>query len=254
MTPYGKDFFNDEYVVFVSVSADEIVKTLWSIIQPTSVVDVGCGIGLFLAAFAAKGVKELCGIDGPWVTPEQLHISREQFIAHDLTAPIHLERHFDLVMCLEVAEHLPSESAPTLVESLVRLGQVVLFSAAVPLQGGVSHINEQWPEYWVALFAKSGYQAVDCIRRRIWENKKVLWYYSQNAILFVEESFLQTHDGLRSEFERPTGMPLSVIHPRRLLDYENPKPRRIPFRDVLSLGKKWAIQNCKSVLGTSRDR
>lgn len=249
MNPYSKDFYNDTYITGTSTSADVVVNAVWSIIQPKSVVDVGCGVGLFLEAFSSRGVKELCGIDGAWVTPDQLHIKREQFIAHDLKEPIHLGRHFDLVICLEVAEHLPPEAAPTLVKSLVELGPVVLFSAAVPQQGGVSHLNEQWPDYWAALFAKRGYQAVDCIRKRIWGDEKVFWWYSQNTILFVNMVFLEKEDKLRSEFEQLAGTPLSIIHPRAFLHYrKSENPTKIPFRALLALGKRWAMQRYKAVV------
>ena len=67
-----------------------------------------------------------------------------------------MNRKFDLVLSLEVAEHLPSECAEAFVESLVNLGPVILFSAAIPYQGGENHVNEQWPEYWVGVLSGEG--------------------------------------------------------------------------------------------------
>lgn len=60
----------------------------------------------------------------------------------DVGAPIELHRRFDLVLCLEVAEHLPASAADTLVRSLTGLGNVIAFSAAIPFQGGANHVNE----------------------------------------------------------------------------------------------------------------
>jgi hypothetical protein len=87
------------------------------------------------------------------------------------------------VVSLEVAEHLPESSADTFIESLVAHGDVILFSAAVPGQGGQHHINEQWPEYWQQKFAKHGFYFHDTIRPLIWNNEKVNWWYRQNIFI-----------------------------------------------------------------------
>lgn len=245
MNPYATDFYNDIYIDGTRASANEIVKVVCPLIKPLSVVDVGCGIGLFLEAFSNMGVKQVCGIDGSWVRPEQLHIKKTDFISRDLTKPILLERKFDLVVCLEVAEHLPSEAAPTLVQSLVRLGPVILFSAAIPEQGGVSHLNEQWPEYWTALFSQRGYLPVDCVRQRIWNVENVLWWYAQNTILFVDKDYLRGNTYLNSEFERTSGMPLSLVHPRAFLHYRKQDASLqsdVSFKELFSLTKRWATR------------
>lgn len=65
----------------------------------------------------------------------------------DLTQPLSLGRKFDLCVSMEVAEHLPPSRADSFVADLVGLAPVVLFSAAVPEQGGTNHLNEQWPDY-----------------------------------------------------------------------------------------------------------
>ena len=104
-----------------------------------------------------------------------------------LRMPIHLERRFDLVLCLEVAEHLPADSAPTLIDSLVSLGPVIVFSAAIPYQGGTHHVNEQRPEYWARHFATKEYVPVDFLRRQIWQLHDVEWFYAQNILRISNE-------------------------------------------------------------------
>ena len=101
---------------------------------------------------------------------------------------MHLDQRFDLALCLEVAEHLPASSAPVLIESLVSAAPVVLFSAAVPEQGGVHHINEQWPSYWEKLFAERGLRKFDVIRPLIWNNCSIQPWYRQNLYLFTSRS------------------------------------------------------------------
>jgi SAM-dependent methyltransferase len=211
------EFYDHTYLTTTSTSAHEIVSAVWTLIQPSSVVDIGCGVGLFLSAFAAKGVKDLCGIDGEWVKAQDLRIPQEAFIVRDLRQPVRLNRRFELAVCLEVAEHLPAAAAPVIVESLAELAPVILFSAAVPQQGGFGHLNEQWPEYWTDLFARHGFVAVDCIRPRIWDNAKVLFWYAQNCLLFVRKEQLGAYPVVQRELEQPLRLPLAVVHPRAFL-------------------------------------
>jgi len=108
-------------------------------------------------------------------------------VPHDLNQPIDLGRQFDLVVSVEAAEHLRPESADGLVDSIARHGRAVVFSAAIPHQGGQNHLNEQWPGYWVERFRQRRFIPVDCFRRTIWDDDRVLWWYAQNLFLFVHE-------------------------------------------------------------------
>src|SRR5208283_2885437 len=107
-----------------------------------------------------------------------------------------------LAMSLEVAEHLPPQSAKGFVDCLTRLAPVVLFSAAIPFQGENHHVNKQWPDYWVALFKADDYLPIDCIRGKIWGNDRVDYWYAQNMILFVNAARVREDPGLRREYEQ----------------------------------------------------
>ena len=98
--------------------------------------------------FSRHGVQSILGLDGGWVSRDLLKIPASCFKEFDLSKPYADSKRFDLAICLEVAEHLPVNAADAIVESLTRLAPVVLFSAAIPHQGGVNHINEQWLDYW----------------------------------------------------------------------------------------------------------
>src|SRR6185436_3241542 len=119
---------------------------------------------------------------------------------------------FDLVVCLEVAEHLPSEHAKPFVESLVRLAPAVLFSAAIPGQGGTHHINERWQDYWAALFNSYDYVPIDCIRRVVWQTRDVSWWYSQNCLLYCDRGLVSSNDALAAEYKSGLGLPLNLVH------------------------------------------
>lgn len=195
-------------------SAIIIVPLLQKMLKIESVVDVGCGPAEWLGVFARNGVTSVLGLDGEWVDKKILKIPQDKFISTDLKKPIVIDRTFDLAMSLEVAEHLPATVADQFVDSLTRLAPIVLFSAAIPLQGGSYHINEQWPKYWCNLFAARRFVGVDCLRSKIWNNKDVCWWYSQNMILFVRHDVLDLYPEVKVEYERNEKEVLPLIHPR----------------------------------------
>jgi SAM-dependent methyltransferase len=210
-------------------SAREVLPLVLEAVRPRSVVDVGCGVGNWLAVFRELGVADICGVDGDWFDKGMLLIPPECFVGADLKEPIRLNRQFDLVVSLEVAEHLPEECADDFVASLVALGPVVLFSAAVPFQGGVHHVNEQWPEYWAGRFDRHGYVAVDCLRRRLWDNPRVSWWYAQNLLFLVRGERLADYPLLRAAYD--PAPPMALVHPRKYLDVADPDNlslRRLP--------------------------
>jgi SAM-dependent methyltransferase len=196
-------------------SAAAVLPWLLELLAPRSIVDVGCGTGTWLRVARENGIDDVLGLDGPWVRPGDLEIPPERFLAADLTAPPDLDRIFDLVLSLEVAEHLPPAKAEDFVDRLTALGPVVVFSAAIPAQGGIGHTNEQWPEYWSELFARRGYEAVDCLREAFWSHDAVEWWYSQNLLLFARPAALDAVPGLREHPSRGQ-VPRSLVHPRRL--------------------------------------
>ena len=195
-------------------SARVMVPILLKLVEVQSVIDIGCGTGAWLSVFRENGIEDIWGVDGPYINRNQLKIPAQQFTSTDLEQPFHMPRKFDLVVALEVAEHLSEGSAETLVKTLTGLGPVVLFSAAIPNQGGANHQNEQWPEYWTNLFNSNGYVASDAIRRRVWTNENVEVWYAQNTLLFVAQEQLQNYPLLRKEY---AAYPLSIVHPKLFL-------------------------------------
>jgi SAM-dependent methyltransferase len=214
---YTKTFFQ-ELRNGVTQSAEAIVPLVLGLVPAHSVVDVGCGDGTWLAIFRKYGVADIVGIDGEYIEPALLQIPTNHFNAFDLTKPLDLGRTFDLAVSLEVAEHLPPECASTFVGSLTRLAPVILFSAAIPFQGGNRHVNEQWPDKWAELFQKHDYLPVDCIRKRVWQNEKVEWWYVQNMLVFVKASLVESSAVLKTEFEKTNRNQLCLVHPRKYLE------------------------------------
>jgi SAM-dependent methyltransferase len=153
-----------------------------------SVVDLGCGIGAWLRAFERNGVTDYLGLDGDYVSAETLLIPADRFRAVDIPRLSDVGRRFDIACSLEVAEHLLPECAARFVALLTQAAPVVLFSAAIPRQGGVDHVNEQWQSYWAGLFASHGYVALDCIRPAVFGNPDVEWWYRQNTLVYCDRN------------------------------------------------------------------
>lgn len=204
------DAYHDVQQTTAESSAAHVVPHAVRLLYPRSVVDVGCGNGVWLAAFKATGIEEVLGFDGDSVDRQRLLIPPDQFRATDLRDRVSADRTFDLAVSLEVAEHLPPERADSFVEDLAALSPAVMFSAAQPLQGGTGHINEQWAGYWVERFNRCGYQLFDAFRSDHWETAEVAPWYLQNLLLFIRED--RVTDYPRLNRITPT-LPLRVVHP-----------------------------------------
>lgn len=187
-----------------------IIPILQEYVNPKSVVDVGCGLATFLKVYKDKyQVEEILGIDGKWVDKELLskNIDPKYFLEVDLELGFNLQKRFDLAICIEVVEHLKPESSDLIVDSLINLSDVILFSAAIPFQSGDNHKNEQWPGYWQSKFEERGYAFYDCIRPHIWDNKELFWWYKQNIFLIIKK------DNLISKTLEPCRSIINVVHP-----------------------------------------
>ena len=211
-------------------SADRVLPVLLESASVVSALDVGCGIGTWLAALQDLGVEDVVGIDGDYIERDLLQFASERFVPLDLEESFDLGRGFDLVISMEVAEHLAPEAADDFVGSLVRHAPTILFSAAIPRQGGTHHVNEQWPAYWAEKFRQHDYLAVDAIRPRIWTDPAVGFWYAQNTILYIRPDHLP--DSLRSRVVDDLAR-LSIVHPRQFSAVTEPPspPRRRSVRE-----------------------
>jgi SAM-dependent methyltransferase len=177
MTTYDADFF-EAMRVYAQDSAAAMVPTLYDLLEPGTVVDVGCGEGWWGKAFADRGADVLY-VDGLWAGCEE-----NNFIPRDLEKQeLALDDRMDLAVCLEVAEHLSPERADSFVSELCAAAPTVLFSAAVPGQGGHGHVNEQWPRYWAERFEQHGYAVSGELRWMFWNDDRIAYWYRQNLLI-----------------------------------------------------------------------
>lgn len=230
-TPFGPTDYGIQ-VFGSTASARAVVPRVMKMLSPRSVLDLGCGTGAWLSVFDQSGVGDLQGVDATRASDETLQISRSRIKECRLEDPLDLGRRFDLAMSVEVAEHLPESAAETIVASLCKHSDAVLFSAAVPGQGGFHHINEQWPDYWARIFRANGYDCFDILRSEIWDNENVEWWYRQNIFIYAQGESAARLGTLTAS----SGMPMRVVHPEFLRATMQPRTVRQLVRDRLKSG------------------
>jgi len=239
---YSGDFYEGMEDANLS-SARAVVPTVLTYVSPKSVLDIGCGQGLWLRAFMEQDINDVVGYDGDYVEREKLQIPQEKFVGTDLEQALELNRTFDLAISLEVGEHLSDAVSRTFVKNLTQAAPVILFSAAIPGQGGVHHINEQWPEYWEARFKEQGYVPVDCLRKYFWNDAHVSFFYAQNIMFYVKESELSNYPKLAAEHANGHDKALALVHPQIYTYYESRWNKIVPLiwkipLPVIKLGKR----------------
>lgn len=215
MTTYDQSW-HAKYAEMTAESARRVLSHVVELFEPSSLLEVGCGLGHWTKEAIEVGVKDVVGVDGPWTSISELVIPRERFVVDDFERPLDLGRRFDLALTLEVAEHVDHASTTTFVESLVRHSDLVVFGAAIPLQGGYKHVNEQWPSYWTERFMSQRYRAFDILRPLFWNDDAIHYWYRQNMIVFIKEERSDlvkiAADEMHSIVDKVS--PMNLVHPK----------------------------------------
>ena len=206
---YDEDFYKARHAE-TNYSAQRIVEIVRNHIPGiSSAIDLGCGVGTFLLAWKSAGAIKIKGVEGSWLNKANLLIPHDDFEYVDLEQAFLHNDQYDIVICLEVAEHLSAQSGENLIKTICTLSDLVLFSAAIPFQGGIGHLNEAWPSYWAHLFSKYGFFPYDVIRQEIWSDERIPFWYRQNIMLYT------SRDDILSKFSRNHS--LDIVHPELYL-------------------------------------
>lgn len=192
-------------------SADALVPFLLDLLrskgyEPETAVDVGCGEGWWTVALARSGVSTLA-LDGV-TAGGALDLAPPGLVdyrAVDFELALPELAPSDLAVCLEVAEHVHPERADGFASWLAGLAPVLLFSAAIPGQGGQGHVNEQWPDYWSERFNRAGMFVTGRGRMAIWDDDEIEHWYRQNLLLVWRPGLLH---GIYPE------RPKRLVHPK----------------------------------------
>lgn len=158
--------------------------------KPKSVIDLGCGSGIYLKYFFTEPGVKIIGIDGSKKTKDVFILPQNYLKIFDLRSPLNLKTRYDLAICIEVAEHIDESKSQMLVDNLCRCSNIVLFTAAPRGQGGTHHINEQPKKYWIKKFSQCGYKydldETKLIAKEL-EDQKVTWWLYKNLMIFKKD-------------------------------------------------------------------
>lgn len=184
---YRAGWYELREISFVQIEQEEgpfakrLAKWITDFIGPQTVLDVGCGPGIYVDALREQGVTAF-GIDTDKRIPDKDYLKQESLFDCTDTA--------ELVMCLEVAEHIPADQADAIVRSItamVKLGGLLIWSAAQPGQGGTGHINCQPKQYWLDLLTAYGLVQETEIETQLLEEISKgyhMGWFLQNAMVF----------------------------------------------------------------------
>lgn len=189
-TLYGKEFYDGQRDWSMQ-SAQIVIPYVLEKLKDANIrscVDFGCGVGTWLSAIKSNiQTADVLGLDFGEPEKDQLRISPEEYRKTDLSKPVILGKMYDLCISLEVAEHIDPAKADVFIDNLTKASDIILFSAALPGQGGTGHVNEQRLSYWVEKFARRGFELYDIVRPYFWYNKAITHNYRQNMVLFCKQ-------------------------------------------------------------------
>ena len=185
---YNDNFFHNT-IKLESDSAKAFVDIILEHFSPKSIIDIGCGAGIYLFEFKKKGIKNVFGIDGSEHAKSSFLLSKNKLEIFDLAKEYKADKKYDLCLCIEVAEHLREEDADTLIKTIIKSSDLVIFTAAVPGQGprSIDHINEQPHKYWIDKFSQNNYCFLDDLTKEMrlkMERKRVVWWIVNNLMIF----------------------------------------------------------------------
>jgi 2-polyprenyl-3-methyl-5-hydroxy-6-metoxy-1,4-benzoquinol methylase len=123
--------------------AERLAKWISGNFSDKKIIDIGCGPGTYVNEMTNLGLNVTgYDIDNRVIGKKNL-VQKSLFDVNDPS---------DVVVCLEVAEHIDMSKNDEIVKSLFRNmnnNSVLIWTAAVPGQGGDGHINCQPREYWL---------------------------------------------------------------------------------------------------------
>lgn len=184
-TVYGSDYYVDRDKEATVADAEQFAKAVLNKYSPDNVLELGCGTGTLLYPYRERGIN-VHGVDLSETARETSELSDSEFEIHDLTQPYSPDRVYDIVLCVEVLEHIPEDAAETVVESICTAGDVAVVTAAPPGQGGTHHVNEQPDEYWIEKFTQHGMEHKKQKSTQIGEELELseLTWVQENILVF----------------------------------------------------------------------
>lgn len=153
--PYER---SEPWLAFFRTIAERIVTDVLPTQQvgapPARVLDAGCAIGLLVETLRERGVAAE-GFDISDYAIEQVHESVRPWVRVG-SVTTELEGRYDLIVCIEVLEHVPPAEADAAIANFCRHTDDILFSSSPSDYGEATHVNVRPPEAWAEAFARHG--------------------------------------------------------------------------------------------------
>lgn len=184
---YSESYYSNVVEPAASEAASAMAKSITRDTKARNLIDVGCGSGALLAALREHG----CTVSGLEYAEAGLSVCRSRGLhvqKFNLEQDqLEIRDNHDVAISMEVAEHLPARCADRLVGLLTSLAPIVVFTAAFPGQGGIDHVNEQPPSYWIAKFNACGFYLDSALSdqwKGEWQAAAVADWYWKNIMVF----------------------------------------------------------------------
>ena len=155
--PYSRD---DEWLRFFGGIADRIradFKSSATADGVRRVLDAGCAMGLLVEALVARGI-DAHGVDiSEYAIAQAAPAVAGRCLVRSLNSADAFDGRYDLIVCIEVLEHMPADEARAALAGICAHTSDVLFSSSPTDFGETTHVNVQPPEAWAEAFAREGF-------------------------------------------------------------------------------------------------
>jgi 2-polyprenyl-3-methyl-5-hydroxy-6-metoxy-1,4-benzoquinol methylase len=220
---YYDQFYYDTYAFGQSYDAgnphwrqlfDGFAEAIVSELAPRTSLDLGCGPGLLVEALRRRGV-DARGIDiSEHAIEHAAEGAREFCRVGSVTDPI--EERFDLIVCIEVLEHVPREYADSAVAQMASHARQVLFSSSPDDFKDPSHTNVQPTEYWIGLFGRHGmYRDLDFDASFI--SPQAICFHQPDSVLQVIRAYERRYFRLTQELREVREANVAIVADRATL-------------------------------------
>jgi len=155
---YSKSYYK-RHLVRYREWENEIGKNIFETLKPSSIIDIGCGVGSYLEGALNAGCKDILGIEiSFYVAKEFFSNDIAPYLQYgDATRDLNLNRTFDCVISVEVAEHVEPSGTYKFIQNLTGLAdKFIIFTAAPPGQPGTGHINLRPKTFWIKQVESEG--------------------------------------------------------------------------------------------------
>jgi len=233
--------YSDNFYKSVSVraeeTADQVIKILYNFIeQMKSIKDIGCGSGTWLKKFNEIGqFQKIFGFDLIGAIEKDVRSLDEKIVFEAIDFENIVENIFpktDLSLFLEVAEHLTENTAKKIIKFICETSNMVIFSAAIPGQGGYNHMNEQLMSYWVKQIEINQFIVFDSFREEMNKHQNLPFYYRNNIVLAISREYYEQHQGNINSIDK-----FMITSESNIKDYRN-TTQKIQYKIMAKLNYK----------------